>query len=226
MRMTVFSWLGREFVRLSGEGAPGLGAGDATRELLGRFEGQLRSRGLSLADTVRTRLFAPDGPSRERASAARRELLSGPARSVSSSFVAPTAFDSMASVALDLLAARPSAAGAAKTQREYDPPRAPLRYLDYDGLVYLSGVTGVEGPLAEQVPQALAEIGETLAMAGTGWDRAIWVSCFLHRRENVDAFQRLLREAVPLGTALLECELVEGYASEGPSIEIEVTATR
>jgi enamine deaminase RidA (YjgF/YER057c/UK114 family) len=226
MRMTVFSWLGREFVRLSGEGAPGLGAADATRELLGRFDGQLRSQGLSLADTVRTRLFAPDAPSRERASGARRELLDGQARSVSSSFIAPTVFDSMAAVALDLLAVRPRSPGVSKAQVEYSPPRAPLRYLDYDGLVYLSGVTGIEGPLADQVPQALAEIGESLAMAGTGWDRAVWVSCFLHRRENVDAFQRQLREAVPLGTAPLECELVEGYASDGRLIEIELTATR
>ena len=225
MRQTLFTWLDHEFVVLSGEGAPGLGAAEATRELLGRFDAVLRTQGLSLDDTVRTRLFTTDRPSREQGSNVRRERLSNQARSVSSSFIAPRLFDSPATVALDLLAMGPAQSGATKTLQEYEPPRAPLRYLDYDSVIFLSGVTSGEGSLDQQVATILAELGETLAMAGSGWDRVALVSCFLHSSQDVGALRRLLRAVVP-ASARPEVEYVEGYAGEGCLIEIELTAVR
>jgi enamine deaminase RidA (YjgF/YER057c/UK114 family) len=225
MRQTLFSWLDHDFVALSGEGAPGLGAAEATRELLGRFDAVLQTQGLSLDDTVRTRLFTTDRPSRDQGSNVRRERLSNRARSVSSSFIAPRLFDSPASVALDLLAMRPRQPGAPKTQQEYEPPRAPLRYLDYDSVIFLSGVTSPEGGLDQQVATILAELGDTLAVAGTGWDRVALVSCFLHSSQDVGKLRRLLQEVVP-GGARVEVEYVEGYAGEGCLLEIELTAQR
>ena len=65
MRLTIFSWLEREFIGLSGEGNPGVGAAEATRDLLGRFDAQLKTQGLSLDHTMRTRLFAKDRLSRD-----------------------------------------------------------------------------------------------------------------------------------------------------------------
>jgi enamine deaminase RidA (YjgF/YER057c/UK114 family) len=223
MRLTLFNWLDHEFVALSGEGAPGLGAGEATRELLGRFAAVLGTHGLSLDDTVRTRLFTTDRPGRDQGSGVRRERLSGQARSVSSSFIAPRLFDSPATVALDLLAMRLSQAGAAKTLVEYEPPRAPLRYLTWESAVFLSGVTCTQGALAEQVATIQAEHGETLSMAGSGWDRVALVSCFLHSSQDVGALRQALAGTVP-AAARVEVELVEGFASEGCLIEIELTA--
>jgi enamine deaminase RidA (YjgF/YER057c/UK114 family) len=224
MRLTIFSWLNRDFIGLTGEGNPELGAAEATRDLLARFDALLRTQGLSLDNTVRTRLFARDRPSREQGSAARRQLLSSKARGSSSSFVAPGLFDSRAVVALDLLAMRPGHPGAEKTVQDYDPPRAPLRYLIYDSVVFLSGVTSGQAALEAQVAEALAEIGESLAHAGSSWERAVLVSCFLHSSQNVSTLRQLLRQSVPGGSTRLECEFVEGYASEGCLIEVEVTA--
>jgi enamine deaminase RidA (YjgF/YER057c/UK114 family) len=226
MRSTIFSWLDREFIGLSGEGKPELGAGEATRELLGRFGQQLEAHGLSLDDAVRNRLFARDRSSWQEGSPARRDLLSNGARTVSSSFIDPGRFDSAAAVALDLLAMRPRQPGATKTAREYDPPRPPLRYLDYDSVVFLSGVTSEAARLEAQVAEILAEIGESLAMAGTAWDRVVLLSCFLQRGQSVSALQGLLRQSIPGGVPRLECELVEGFAGEAYSIEIEATAVR
>src|SRR5262249_30493737 len=144
----------------------------------------------------------------------------------SSSFIDPGRFDSSAAVALDLLAMRPRQPGTAKTMREYDPPRFPLRYLDYDSVVFLSGVTSEAAGLEAQVAAILAEIGESLAMAGSGWDRVALLSCFLQRDQSVSALQRLLRQSVPGGIPRLECELVEGFAAETYSVEIETTAVR
>jgi enamine deaminase RidA (YjgF/YER057c/UK114 family) len=224
MRATVFSWLGREFLELRAEGQPGLPADEATRALLGEFERQLGAHGLSLNDTVRTRLFSRDRPSRDQGSAARGELLVAGKRASSSSFIDPLLFDSAANVALDLLAMRPSQAGAGKRVVEFEPTRAPARYALLDGLAFLSGVTSAEERLEDQVADALAGIGESLAHAGTGWEQTVLVSCFLHRSQQVETLRQLLR-GLPTAIPQIEYQLVEGYASQGRLIEIEVTAT-
>jgi enamine deaminase RidA (YjgF/YER057c/UK114 family) len=226
MELRVASWLDREFVRLYDEGTPGLDAAHATRDVLGRFDAALRSHGLSLDDTVRTRLFTRDRPARDQGSTVRREILSGRARSSSSSFIAPARLISEATVALELVALRPSQPGAAKATQEYEPPRAPLRYQVYDGLVFLSGVTSTRPTLAEQVAEAVAEIGESLTRAGSGWDRAVRLTCFLDQGQPLAALQQLLRPAIPIPATLrLECEHVEGFAGERALVEIEVTAS-
>jgi enamine deaminase RidA (YjgF/YER057c/UK114 family) len=224
MRQTVVSALGKELIYFHGVGQPGLSAADATRDLLGRFAGALERQGLALENTVHTRLFSADRPGRDQGTAVRRELLDGPARSTSSSFIAPALLDGRAVVAMDLVALRPSQPGLQKTLREYDPPRAPLRYLVYDGLVYLSGVTYPGATLAEQVAAALAELTETLGLAGVSWERALAVTCFLHSSEAVATLQRLVRPIVPAPTVPITCDPVEGFASEGRLIEIEVVA--
>jgi enamine deaminase RidA (YjgF/YER057c/UK114 family) len=225
MRLTTISWLDRELIRLYDEGTPGLDAAHATRDLLGRYDTALRPHGLSLDDTVRTRLFTRDRRGRDEGSVVRRERLTGRARSASSSFIAPARLMSDAAVALELVALRPSQPGAAKATREYEPPRAPLRYQVYDGLVFLSGVTSARPTLAEQVAEALAEIGESLARAGSGWERAVLLTCFLDQRQSLAALQQLLRPAIPIAATLpLECEPVEGFAGEQGLVEIEVTA--
>ena len=65
MRLTIFSWLEHEFVRVYGEGRPGLPVAEATRDLLGRMGADLATQGLSLDDVVRTRLFARDRAGRD-----------------------------------------------------------------------------------------------------------------------------------------------------------------
>src|SRR5215208_5363809 len=226
MKLTLVSWLGREFVRLYDEGTPGVGAADATRDLLGRYDAALRPQGLSLDDTVRTRLFTRDRRGRDEGSVVRREMLTGPARSASSSFIAPARLTSDAAVALELVALRPSQPGAAKATQEYEPARAPLRYQVYDGLVFLSGVTSARPTLPEQVAEALAEIGESLARAGSGWERAVLLTCFLDQRQSLAALQQLLRPAIGIAATLpLEYEHVEGFAGEQGLVEIEVTAS-
>ena len=224
MRLTIFPWLGREYVRLWGEGQPGLGPAEATRELLRRFATALAPHGLSLDDTVRTRLFARDRAGRDAGSRARREVLSGRARSASAGLVAPAVISSDAAVVLELIVARPPRAGMEKRLREYDPPRTPLRYLVYDSVLFASGETKAGATLAEQVAEALAAHGESLAQEGLSWEQVPLLSCFLHHSQGVDALREALRQAAPVASVPLECELVEGFAGEGRLVEIEVTA--
>ena len=96
--------------------------------------------GFSLENTVRTRLWGRDRESRDLGSEQRVKILSGKARSASSSYIAPDHFDSSSNVSIDLVAMRPVGPEADKILKEYDPPVVPLRYLVYDSIVFLSGV--------------------------------------------------------------------------------------
>ncbi|TAK01054.1 hypothetical protein EPO44_09300, partial [bacterium] len=190
MRKKIFRWLGREFVSLSSEGK----AATATQEasaIFRRFDQELRETGLSLDHTVRTRLWGKDRESRNLGSDERVKVLSGKARSASSSYIAPEHFDSNALVALDLLAMRPSRPGLDKILKEYDPPIVPLRYLIYDSVVFLSGVTAVLPTLKDQLADILPRITGSLTDAGSSWNEVAKVSFFLHRSQRLEILKEL-----------------------------------
>ena len=223
MRMKSFDWLGREFVAVSCEGAAGVAADKGMDGILDRIEEGIGRLGLSLDDTVRTRLWARDRESRNLGSKARSARMHGAARSSSSSYIAPGHLDSGANVALDFVAMR---SGGGKKLEEYDPPIVPLRYLDLEGLVFLSGVTSTSGNLAEQTAEICGLIGESLEHAGVSWEQAVRVSFFLHQGEDPTALRDAFGQAVKSCPAATECSFVEGYSAQGKLLEIEVTARR
>lgn len=226
MTKTIFSWLGKEFVELCSEAKSGATATEQARQIFQRFDRELRTLGLSLDNTVRTRLWGRDRESRNLGSNERVKVLSGKARSASSSYIAPDHFDSNASIALDLLAMRPSRAGGEKILKEYDPPITPLRYLVYDSVVFLSGVTAVLPTLEDQMADIFPRVSSSLADAGSSWDWVVQVSCYLHRSQKVETIRTLFQKTVPAGIPRMEYSFVDGYSAEGKLIEIETTAIR
>ena len=224
MRKKIFQWLGREFVVLSCEGKAGSTAAQEAREIFRFFDQELRGIGLSLENTVRTRLWGRDRESRNLGSDERVKILSGKARSASSSYISPSHFDSNARVALDLLAMKPSRPGLEKTLKEYEPPIVPLRYLIYDSVVFLSGVTAVLPALPDQLADILPRIAASLTDAGTSWDKAVKVSFFLHRSQKLEILKELFQKTVKANIPRPEYVFVDGYSAEGKLVEIEVTA--
>ena len=224
MRKKIFQWLGREFVALSCEGKAGPTAKEQTQDIFRRFDEELRPLGLSLENTVRSRLWGRDRQSRNLGSNERVKVLSGKARSASSSYIAPGHFDSDARVALDLLAMRPSRPGLEKTLKEYDLPIVPLRYLIYDSVVFLSGVTAVLPTLTHQMADILSRIEGSLRDAGTSWERVVRASFFLHRSQSLQTLRDLFQKTVKADIPRMEYGFADGYSAEGKLIEIEVTA--
>ena len=224
MQKRIFSWLEKEFVELSGEARPASTATEEAQELFQRFDQELRVHELSLANTVRSRLWGRDRESRDQGSNERGKILSGKARSASSSYIAPSRFDANAKVAIDLLAMRHSGPGAEKFLKEYDPPIVPLRYLTYDSVVVLSGVTAVLASLDEQLDNILPRIEDSLKNAGSSWDRVAKVSFFLHRSQRLETLKELFSR-VTAKIPVMEYSFVDGYSSEGKLCEVEVTAT-
>src|SRR5207237_7902566 len=123
------------------EGHAGLSVPEQAGDLFRRFDDELRGLGLSLDNTVRSRLWGRDRAARDDGSRERVATLIGAARSASSSYISPSHFDSDGSVALDLWAMRPSHPSMAKPPTEYEPASVPLRYRAWPGLGVLSRAT-------------------------------------------------------------------------------------
>ena len=225
MRKRIFTWLGKEFIELSGEAKAAANATIEAQELFQRIDQELKAHGLSLDNTVRSRLWGRDRQSRDLGSTERVKILSGKARSASSSYIAPGHFDSSAKVALDLLAMRPSQTSAAKRIVEYEPAIAPIRFLVYDSVVVLSGVTTVLPTLAEQFDNIFPRIAGSLKDAGSSWEKAARVSFYLHRSQTLENLKTLFARHVTAKIPQMEYYFVDGYSSEGKFCEVEVTAT-
>jgi enamine deaminase RidA (YjgF/YER057c/UK114 family) len=225
MRKRIFSWLGREFIELSGEAKPAANATVEAQELFGRFDAELKTHGLSLGNTVRSRLWGRDRECRDLGSDERVKILSGKARSASSSYIAPGHFDSDAKVAVDLLAMRPAEPSMPKRVVEYDPPIVPIRFLVYDSIVVLSGVTAVLPTLEDQLNNIIPRITASLTDGASSWDKVARVSFYLHRSQTLENLKALFAGNVTAKIPQLEYVFVDGYSSPGKFCEIEVTAT-
>lgn len=226
MRKRIFTWLGHEFIEISAEAAPGANAGAESSALFERIDGALSGHGLSLDNTVRSRLWGRDRASRDGGSTERVRILSGKARSASSSYIAPGHFDSAAKVAVDLLAMRPAGSGQQKQIVEYEPAIVPIRFLVFDGVVVLSGVTTVLPTLAEQFDNILPRITGSLKDAGSSWDKVAQVSFYFHRSQDLAHLKKLFAERISAQPPRMEYVVVDGYSAEGKFCEVEVTAKR
>ena len=124
-----------------------------------------------------------------------------------------------------MLAMRPTDPNGSKRIVEYDPPIVPIRFLVYDSIVVLSGVTTVLPTLEEQLNNIIPRITDSLADAGSSWDKVGRVSFYLHRSQTVDNLKALFARHVTAKMPQMEYCFVDGYSSPGKFCEVEVTAT-
>lgn len=224
MRKKIFLRHEREFIALSGEGQSGRTVGEETQDLFRRTERELKELSLSLENTVRIRIWGKDGEARNQATAERSRILTERTKASSSSYICPGYFDSSAKVALDLIAVRPANPNLDRRPVDFDPPRNYLRYLIYDSFLFLSGFTSAGSNLDNQLAQILSEIEVSLVDGGTSWDNVIAASFYLHRSQKVELLKGLLEKERKAGLAQMEICLVDGFASEGRLLEVEVSA--
>jgi enamine deaminase RidA (YjgF/YER057c/UK114 family) len=221
----IFSWLGEEFIELSGEAHPGTSIEEETVFLFRSFEQELKTHGLSLQNTVRTRLWGRDREARNLGTATRSKILTGSAKAASSSYVFTNRFDSDAKVALDLLATRPSRINSERRPVEFQPPRNYLCYLRQDSFVFLSGYTSAAETLETQVSEVIKAVAGGLMVAGSMWDKLVKVSLFLHRSQKLEVLKVLLGTGPALpANCQVEFGFADGYAGDKSLLEIEATA--
>ena len=224
MRLKIFPWLGQQFVLLSWEGSGEGTIEDETRGLLMLFAERLRALGLSLDNVVRTRMFTRDMDVWVASNQERRKILTGKARSVSSSHIWPDRLGAKARVSIDLLAMYPPATGAGKVMQEYDPPTVVLRRLTLGGILFLSGQTDMtHTTFDEQFPVIMQRLTDTLRDGGAAWQDVKKASFLLHHEESLDKLRARFREAVSADIPELEYSFVG--SRQGKRLEIEITAT-
>lgn len=224
METKIFSWLGREFVEISGEARAGASVESATTELLGRFEAALKTHNLTLDNTARIRVFGRDRQARTDATLARSKILSGSRRAASSSFISQDWFDSPGSGGLELLALRPLNVAAQRKPIDFEPARNYLNHLEYDGLLFFSGFTSEAATLAQQVNDVLGTLDKAFARANTDWAKVKKLSLLLQRGANIEEVKQTLAATNRLTIPEIEFTFVDGFAGEKYLLEIEATA--
>jgi enamine deaminase RidA (YjgF/YER057c/UK114 family) len=226
MQESTVNWLGQEFLFLSADAPVTGNAAKDTQALFASFERVLGRHGLSLADSLRSRLYGCDRAARDAASEVRSAVLAGPARCATSSYIAPDRLMAGTRVAMDLIAGR-SGDKTVKAIRENDPPRTPCRYLTWGPLVVLSGQTCTDPTLEAQVlGDILPRITTYLNEAGSGWDRVAEANCFLHEEETPARMRELFIQHAGCLPPRFACHRVAGYSAPGKRVEIEISATR
>ncbi|HKA46089.1 MAG TPA: RidA family protein [Burkholderiales bacterium] len=223
MRLKIFPWLGQEFVSLSWEGSGNGTVEDETRELLMLFAERLRALGLGLDDVVRTRMFTRDMDSWLAGNQERRRILTGKARSVSSSHIWTERLGPKSRVSIDLLAMYPPATGAGKVMKEYVPEVFPLRSLALGGILFLSGVTDMtHATLDEQFPVIIQRLTDNLNDGGASWRDVERASFLLHHEESLPALRARFRDAV--GVDIPSTDYTFVGTRQGKRLEVELTA--
>ena len=216
METKIFTWLGREFVEVFGEAKAGASVESVTAELFARFDGALKSHGLSLDHTARIRVFGRDRQ-------ARAKILSGSRRAASSSFISQPWFDSASSAGLELLALRPLNPPVQRKPVDFEPARNYLCYLEYDGLLFFSGFTSEATTLARQIADVLGTLDNAFARAKTDWSKVQKLSLLLQRGSNVEEARQVLAAASRQSVPEIEFTFVDGFAGEKYLVEIEAT---
>lgn len=223
MRLKIFPWLGQEFMALSCEGSGEGSVEEETRGIFMRFTDSLRAFNLSLDNVVRTRMFTRDMDCWLASNRERRGILSGKARSVSSSHIWPGRLGATARVSIDLLAMFPSPTVGEKILREYAPPTIVLRSLKQSGILFLSGVTDMtHETFDEQFPVIIQRLTDTLADGGASWTDVARASYLLHHEESLDMLRARFKQAVSAKIPSLDYTLVG--SRQGKRLEIELTA--
>ena len=226
MRTKLFTWLGREFIEVVGEGKPGVSPETAVNDLFRKFEAELKIYGLSLDNTARIRVWGRDKDARRLATAARSKILTGSRRAASSSFISEEWFDCQATVGLELLALRPVNPVTERRPIDFEPARNYLCYLSYDSLLFYSGFTSDAATLEEQVPDVFRTLANAFAVSGVNWSKVVKLSILLARSEQLETFRNLLAQGPKIDVTEVEVSFVDGFAGEKYLLEIEATARR
>ena len=226
MRVETIHWLDREFLSIAGE-AMDLGNPEAEADaLFSQFTQVLEGYGLSLENTIRSRIWAADAEARTACSAARSRTLTGSARAATSSYIAPSHLTKGSRVAMDLIALCLSGNNA-KVVMEEKPPQGVIKWLTVGELLVLPGMSCNDGGSFEsQAENILGRITTCLAKASSRWSDVVEVTFVyqdgIQQRDIFSAFHKKTKE-VPPRMVLLPAE---GYSRPGKFLEIETMAMK
>lgn len=222
--MKQITWAHHALVSLYGEGRHGHTPAVQLTDVFGRLDRQLREAGLSLENAVRHRLWTRDRRTRDETNEMRASLISGNRRCATSSFISRDIFAGDGDVAVELIAQIPAAIPHRRLV-DFEPARRYAHYLIQDGLLFLSGMAEEGATLDAQFGNAFHEVTRAMRIENIAWDAVLSASLFIERNfENPAWLLERFRTAAPVAVPYVECTVVDGLASPGKHLEIEITA--
>lgn len=214
-----------ELLSVCGETGAGRVGAEMTA-LLEACETVLQENGLSVLDVVFQRMFTRSRGAREEASLARGTFFSGHRRGGSSSFQSAARFAGAGNAMIEILALR-SRLGRGKRLVEFAEPRKYPHYVVHDDLMFVSGMAELAPTPEEQLARAVAQIELALGTEKVGWHHVIEAHMFLQKGSRSPAWLRAgLDAAAKVQIPRVTCEQVDGLATEGKVLEIEVVVRK
>jgi len=226
MRVETIRWLDLELLSISGEA---MVSGDPEAEaeaLFSEFSQVMESYGLSLENTIRSRIWAADAEARTACSEVRSRTLKGTARAATSSYIAPAHLTEGNRVAMDLIAIF-APTNEAKVVIEQNPLKGVINWLTVGSLLVLPGMSCNDGgSFGSQADDILGRITTSLTNAGSRWSDVIEVTFVyqegIQQEDVLLAFRKETKE-VPSRLVLLPAK---EYSRPGKFLEIETMAMK
>lgn len=213
---------GREFFHVSIAGQGAATAEQEARNAINAALTAITDAGFSTQCLVRSRLFARDAAVRRIASDVRLEVLTGPLRAASSSYVAEKRLPAGSSMSIDLIALR-ARPGATKQVREYAPPIAPPMFVSLDGLAFLSGVTDMSDDFDQQLGCIRETICNSIVQAGGAVSDIVNIDAHISRKIDADHAWTSIKALFPASHARISLTQVDGYSAPQKLVELETT---
>lgn len=224
MAVKRMTWAGHSLVSLYGEGDPKRTPAEQLTDVFATLDRELTELGLSLDNGVRHRIWTSSREAREASNGVRAELITGNRRCATSSFISRDVISSGGDVAVEMIAQVPAATPVRRLV-VFFPPRRYARYLVQDGLMFVSGMAEEGASMDAQFANAMGEIAVAMRQESVTWDNVFSAQLFIERGDTDPTWLlNRFREAVGGGLPHLDCEEVDGLASPGKHLEIEITA--
>jgi enamine deaminase RidA (YjgF/YER057c/UK114 family) len=212
------------FVVLSANGSGGKSPGEEAALAVDRIGKELERLGASLDDVVRLTVFTKNQECRPAVGEVRKKAFTPATRPASSSIIVHHFLPEDTIVEIEATALLPAGKKYQKKGIEVEPPRAYLKALRVESLVFLSGGGGTGDNIETQTGTALDRIEETLAELGSSWDKVLLLACYVKKYEWLDLVFKLARERAGSRPPPIELFLADGYANPEMLLEVEATA--
>lgn len=224
MQKRFFYIRGYPFVFLSTTGHGTKGATEEATLACSRLNQELEKLGGSIEDVVRTTVFTRNQECRPAVSEVRKKAFPQATRPASSSIIVHDFSPGDTLIEIDATAILSRGKKYRKQGIEFDTPRAYLKALLVENLIFVSGEGGRGDNIEVQTQTAYKRIGETLAELGSSWDRALLLSCYVKKLEWFDTVQKFFQEKTGNTPLLIDMAMADEYAQPEMLIEVEATA--
>lgn len=225
MQKRFFYLNGHPYVFLSTTGHGAKGAEEEAALAFDRLDQELQKLGGSIQDVVRTTVFTRNQDCRPAISDVRKKVFPQTTRPASSSIIVHDFSPGDTLIEIDSTAFLSGGKNYRKKGYEFEPPRAYIKAVEVEDILFISGQTGRGENIESQTKTACDSIGKILADLGSAWDKVIMLSCYVKEFDWFDTVQRMVLERtgkpVPVDVAI-----GDEYAQPGVLIEIEATARK